>query len=164
MKLAPQTIRTFFVTSVAWGRRSIFQTERMSRLFLDVLYDQRKKSRLELHEFVVMPDHFHLLITPAYEIPLEKAVQYLKGGFSFRAKRELDFNGEVWQEGFTLRRIEDPDDFASHQYYIWNNPVKRGLASRPEDYLYSSAFPGFELDACPPGLKPKSIAADSSPA
>jgi len=34
-----------------------------------------------------MPDHFHLLITPAHEVSLEKAVQLIKGGFSFRAKK-----------------------------------------------------------------------------
>jgi putative transposase len=40
-----------------------------------------------LHAFVVMPDHLHLLITPFDTI--EKSVQLIKGGFSFRAKREL---------------------------------------------------------------------------
>jgi REP element-mobilizing transposase RayT len=35
---------------------------------------------IELHEFVIMPDHFHLIITPEERIPLEKAIQYIKGG------------------------------------------------------------------------------------
>jgi putative transposase len=36
-----------------------------------------------------MPNHFHLLLTPATKIPLEKALQFIKGGFSYRAKREF---------------------------------------------------------------------------
>src|SRR5207244_3185366 len=126
-----QEIRTFFVTSVTWGRRSLFQTDLLARLFIDVLYDNRDRRRFELHEFVVMPEHFHLLLTPDYNIPLEKAVQYIKGGFSFRAKKELGFNGEIWQEGFTLRRIENSLDYERHREYIRQNPVKRGLCSAP---------------------------------
>jgi hypothetical protein len=38
-----------------------------------------------------MPNHFHLLLTPAAEIPLEKALQFIKGGFSYRAKRAIHF-------------------------------------------------------------------------
>src|SRR5436309_12062866 len=91
MQLAPQEIRTFFITSVTAERRNILQSDRMARLFIDVLQENRKKERFLLHEFVVMPNHFHLLITPAYEIPLEKVIQYIKGGFSFRAKKELGF-------------------------------------------------------------------------
>jgi putative transposase len=38
-----------------------------------------------------MPNHFHLLPTPAAEIPLQKALRFIKGGFSYRAKREIHF-------------------------------------------------------------------------
>lgn len=125
----------------------------MARLIIDVLYDNRGKQRFELHEFVIMPEHFHILLTPEHDIPLEKAVQFIKGGFSFRAKKELGFNGEVWQAGFTLRRIEDAGDYERHREYIRQNPAKRGLCSAPSEYPYSSAHPGFELDPVPPGLK-----------
>jgi putative transposase len=113
----------------------------MARLLIDMLYQNREKKRFELHEFVVMPDHFHLLITPDYEISLEKAVQFIKGGFSFRAKGELGFNGEIWQEGFTLRRIENSLDYERHREYIWQNPVKRGLCLSSEEFPYLRGTP-----------------------
>jgi putative transposase len=50
-----------------------------------------------------MPDHFHLLITP-FET-LERSLQLIKGGFSFRAKKELGFGGEVWQNSYYDRRV-----------------------------------------------------------
>ncbi|MCU1310491.1 MAG: transposase [Candidatus Angelobacter sp.] len=101
LRLAPQEIRTFFITSIASGRRPLFQTERMALLLIDVFRDNREKARLALHEYVVMPNHIHLLFTPAPENPLEKCAQFIKGGFSFRAKKELGTNSEIWQPSFT---------------------------------------------------------------
>ena len=150
MKDALQEIRTFFVTSVANLRRPIFKKEEMARLFLDVLQDYRAQGRYLLHEFVVMPDHFHLIVTPAADIPLEKAGQYIKGGFSFRAKKELAFRSLVWQEkGFTNHRIRDAEDYQQHREYIHHNPVKAGLVKAPSEYPYSSAFPEMDLDPAP---------------
>ena len=110
--------------------------------------------RLLLHEFVIMPNHFHLLLTPAAEIPLEKALQFIKGGFSYRAKREIHFACEIWQASFVNHRIRDAEDYKHHHTYIWENPVRAGLCERPELFAWSSASLGMELDAPPPGLKP----------
>lgn len=92
-RLAPQEVRTFFISAAARGRRGVLQTSRMARLFLDVLRENRKKERFQMHAFVVMPNHVHALVTPAADVSLEKCVQYIKGGFSFRAKKELGFAG-----------------------------------------------------------------------
>jgi len=48
----------------------------------------------------------------------------VKGGFSFRAKRELSYKREVWQKGYNEHRMEDADDYAHHVDYIWMNPGK----------------------------------------
>src|SRR5713226_9053165 len=88
MPQAPQSTRTFFVTSTTAGRRALLQSDRMAQLLVDVLAENRRKRRFLQHEFVIMPNHFHLLLTPAAEIPLEKALQFIKGGFSYRAKRD----------------------------------------------------------------------------
>jgi len=77
---------TYFVTASTWGHRSLFQTDRMARLFINTLYHYRRERKFLLHEFVVMRDHFHLLLSPT-EINVEKAMQFIKGGFSYRVKR-----------------------------------------------------------------------------
>lgn len=154
MVLAPQSIRTFFVTSNTHGRRALLQSERMAGLLLSVLQDNRQKGRFLLHEFVIMPNHFHLLITPGPTVPLEKALQYIKGGFSYRAKTELNASSSIWQERFTNHRVRNPQDYVHHRDYIWENPVKAFLVEGPALFPYSSAFPGMEVDAPPPGLKP----------
>jgi putative transposase len=99
-----------------------------------------------------MPDHFHLLITPSTS--LEKAVQFIKGGFSYRAKRELGSNAEIWHRGFSDHRIRDAADYQVHVRYVHLNPVKRHLCETAADYPYSSAYPGWKVDAVPQGLKP----------
>ena len=145
--------QTYMVTSETWGRRSLFRAEPWAKLFIDTLYHYRG-SGYQLHAFVVMPEHFHALITPTGS--LERAVQYIKGGFSHSAKAELGSNMEVWQKGFSDHRIRDAADFEQHVNYIHSNPVRAGLCSRPDEYEYSSAHSGFTLDDIPQRLKPQS--------
>jgi putative transposase len=150
---ATNNSQTYFVTSRTWEGRAIFRAEPWARLFFKTLLSYRGKAYL-LHEFVLMPDHFHLLITPS--IPLEQAVQYIKGGFSYRAKKQLGSNLEIWQRGFSDHRIRDSDDLDLHVHYIHLNPVKKHLCERPSAFPYSSAFPGWKLDPIPQWLKPVS--------
>jgi putative transposase len=153
MQLAPQEIRTFFVTSVTDGRKAILQSHRMAGLLIDVMQQNRKQCRFLLHEFVVMPDPIHLLITPAPAVSLEKAMQYIKGGFSFRTQKELVYPGSVWQASFDNHRIHGAIDYERHRNYIHQNPVRRGLAQTASEYPYSSVFPGVAIDPAPPALK-----------
>src|SRR5437016_13985718 len=131
------------ITSATWGRRSLFFREPWARLLIDTLYHYRGSTFL-LYEFVVMPDHIHVLLTP--KTSLEKAVQFIKGGFSFRAKKELSSNMEVWQKGFSDHRIRDARDYAELILYICQNPVGARLCEIAEDLPHSSAHSGFELD------------------
>jgi putative transposase len=152
--------RTFFVTSSIFGKRSLLQSMRAAKLLVEVLYDYRTQGRYLLHEFAIMPDHFHLLITVGSNITIERAVQFIKGGFAFRAGRELGFCAPVWQRGFSEIRILDAPTFLKTRAYIHANPVKRGLAAAPAEYEFSSARSGFELDAPPQWLKPDRELAD----
>jgi putative transposase len=147
-------LRTFFVTSSIAEKRNLLQSHRSAKLFIDVLYHYRDEHKYLLHDFVVMTDHFHVLITVSEEMTIERAVQFIKGGFAFRAGKELGFRAPVWQRGFSEVRVYDSEHLTRVKKYISQNPVKRGLAANPADYLYSSAHGGFALDDVPQGLKP----------
>jgi putative transposase len=142
----------YFITASTFQKRNILQSDRMAGLFLDVLAQYRAQGKYLLHEFVVMPDHFHLLITPRES--LQRAMQLIKGGFSFRAKRELGFMHEIWQSSFYDRRVRDPGEYFAFRQYIRQNAPKRGLAVKAEAYRYSSAWPRTVLDEAPQRLKP----------
>ena len=59
----------------------------MASLLIDVLLHYQTQGEYHLHEFVIMPNHFHLLITPIPPVTIERAIQFIKGGFSYRAKK-----------------------------------------------------------------------------
>lgn len=79
---------TYFITADCWEKKRLLQSERMALLLIDVFYHYRSQKKYVLHEFVVMPHHFHLLITPLGST-LERTMQLIKGGFSFRAGKEF---------------------------------------------------------------------------
>jgi putative transposase len=138
----------YFVSTQTVERKPFFRNERWASLMLETLRNY-EGSGYELHAYVIMPDHLHLLISP--NETLEKSVQLIKGGFSFRAKRELNWKGEIWQSGFTDHRIRDGEDWKRHLEYIRKNPVRAGLVSNALDFQ----FMGFPAEDFPQGLKPK---------
>ena len=77
----------YFITGSTFQKRNILQSDRMAGLFVDVLLHYRAGGKYLLHEFVVMSDHFHLLISPRES--LERAMQLIKGGFFFSGKERI---------------------------------------------------------------------------
>ncbi len=128
--------RTFFVTTKTSMGRALRQSERNAKLFIDVLRSYVAAKKFQVHDFVVMPDHVHIRMTVNADTSIEKAMQYIKGGFSYRMKKEFGFSGEVWQRGFSQVRVDDRESFAIHHLYIAENPVKRGLVNAPQDYPF----------------------------
>ena len=145
--------RIFFVTTVTANRQPIFRRDAVARLLIDTLADYRDERKFLLHEFVIMPDHVHALLTPAAEISVERVMQCIKGNFSYR----LRSRPPVWQASFTNHRVPDFEDYEHHREYIRMNPVRAGLVARAEAYPYSSAAGGMRLDPVPRGLKPCSL-------
>ena len=143
-----QTKRTFFVTSTCHDRAAVFRNPRPAELFIETIYGYRAEKRFLMHAFVLMPDHVHLVITPAENLTLERAIQ-----FSHR----LGGRREIWQRSFEQHRIRNLDDYRHHVDYTHNNPVPAGLAADAREYPYSSANNRFEVDSTPEefrGLKP----------
>ena len=145
MKLAPQELRTYLLTAVTAQRRRLFQVTLTAEFFLEILQDYRTKGKFELHAFVVMPDHVHLLITPAPDVSLEKVAQLIKGGFSFRLKSKLD----VWERGYDSRRIVDEEHFDTCLRYIEDNPVRARLVGSAGEFAFSSYVRSAMVDPKP---------------
>ena len=125
---------TYFVSSQTVDRQPFFRHERWAVLMEEI--------------FQVMPDHFHAILSPQDSI--ERAMQNIKGGFSFRAKRAFDWKHNIWQAGFSDHRIRDAADFDRHISYMRHNPVKNKLCLGSEEYRYLAA----NLDPILQRLKP----------
>jgi putative transposase len=125
---------TFFVTTTTYNRRRLFQVPANADLFIETLQHYRRAGHYKLHAYVVMPDHVHFIMTPQMTV-LERAVGFIKGGFSHRLASKMP----VWQRGFTDHRIRDEEDMRVRRDYLHQNPVRANLVAAPELYLFSSA-------------------------
>ena len=93
----------------------------------------------DLGPYVVMANHVHLLLLP--KIPLPKIMRSLKGATARQSNLILARTGEpFWQSESYDHWVRDENEWNRIANYIEENPVHAGLAQRPEDYHWSSAF------------------------
>jgi putative transposase len=140
---------SYFVTTKCWQSRAIFQLPENAEILIDILFQYRKQGAYFLHEFVVMPDHFHVILTPGLATSLERAVQLIKGGCSHRIHKARNHAMEIWQQGFHDWTIRDADDWHGKAEYVAMNPVRAGLVQTFRGWPYSSASGKFDLDPMP---------------
>jgi putative transposase len=155
-KTAPGT--SYFVTTKCWQSRTIFQLPENAEILTKTLFHYRDKKAYLLHEFVVMPDHVHVLLTPSATTSLEKAIQLIKGGSSHKIHENRNQKMEIWQEGFYDWTIRDIHDSQTKVEYIAMNPARAKLVQKPQDWPHSSASGRYLLDPVPhfPNSAPKS--------
>jgi|SRR5271156_1275125 len=140
---------SYFVTTRCAQGRNIFQVPEVAQILITAILHYRDAKAYLLHQFVIMPDHLHVLLTPGHSISLEKAVQLIKGGSSFQISKQRGHKMEIWQQGFHDWTIRDFADWQAKVQYIRMNPVRAQLADKPEDWLFSSATAKFTLDPPP---------------
>jgi putative transposase len=89
-----------------------------------------------VYGYVVMPEHVHLLVSEPERDTLAQAIQSVKQGVARRlALRAKD---SFWQARYYDFNVWSERKFVEKLRYIHRNPVKRGLVSCPEDWLWSS--------------------------
>jgi REP element-mobilizing transposase RayT len=103
------------------------------------LHDQGMKAAI--HAVVVMPDHVHLLLTPLRDADgnlysLVEILQGIKSASAHSLNRAMRRSGPVWQEESFDHVLRSEESFAEKLEYIRQNPVRRGLVARPEDYRW----------------------------
>jgi putative transposase len=140
---------TYFVTTKTWENRAIFQVAENAEILIRCMLDYRDRGAYLLHEFVVMPNHLHLLLTPGGETSLEKAMQFIKGGSSHQIHHQRENKIQIWSSGFHEATVRDMEDFEARRHYVRMNPVEAGLAAQAQDWAYSSASGTFALDLAP---------------
>jgi putative transposase len=118
------------------GPRYLAQSE-VARVVAEAI-EFRDPEQYQLPCYVVMPNHVHMLITPSIEIP--KLTQSLKRHTARQANLILGLTGRTfWQDESYDRLVRDRDEFQRVIRYIGNNPVRAGLAARPDGFPWSRA-------------------------
>ena len=130
--------RTIFIT-FRKGNRIPFAPEAKDVILQHCLHDNGK--RYDLHAAVVMPDHVHLLLSPlrdekAWPYSLPTILKLLKGTSARSVNKLSSSHGPVWQEESFDHVLRSQESFGEKQEYIRQNPVRKGLVKRPEDYKW----------------------------
>jgi putative transposase len=140
-----------FVTCSCYRRKPLLHTPRRRDIFVRVLEEARQRYRFTVRGYVVMPEHFHMLVSEPDVGTLSTVMQVLKQ----RVARELlrrrkpcpdeadlwsnDALSQFWQRRFydfnVWSRMKEREKLA----YMHHNPVKRGLVERAEQWGWSSA-------------------------
>jgi putative transposase len=132
--------------------------DRTCQWFIDALADARAKYPFDLWAFVIMPEHIHLLVFPcAPGMKLGRIVGEIKEKVGRHAVKYLSQHAPVWLSRITVcegnrtrRRFWQPGGGFDRNalevrtihhmiHYIHDNPVRRGLVERPDDWYWSSA-------------------------
>jgi putative transposase len=127
-----QSQSTYAITISTFQQHRHFQRTANAELFVATLFRYRDSGKFLLHAFVVMPDHVHVLITPAVDVSTAKAAQLIKGGYSFAVRDQS--RGEIWHSGYHEHRIRDRRDYEAQKEYIANNPTRKLYADYPHDH------------------------------
>lgn len=130
--------RTLFVTFCTLNREPL-SAEARDAVLRHCRHDHGR--RYVLHAVVVMPEHVHLLLTPLRDpegqpYALPSILKALKGASAREINKSLRRGGPVWQEESFDHVFRGDESFAEKLEYARQNPVRRGLVSRPEDYRW----------------------------
>lgn len=128
--------QVYFLTHVTQSRRPLLVDH------IDIFWKAYSavidSSGAESIAWVVLPEHFHLIINP-YDHNLSSLMKRFKLKFSGLCRERLRrSHGRVWQHRFWDHVIRDEDDLRRHIDYVHFNPVKHGLVKDPFEYEHSS--------------------------
>ena len=100
----------------------------------------------ELHAWVVMPNHAHLLVTPRVDVPL--LLRRLKGVSARQANKLLGQTGQpFWEDESYDHLVRDANEFHRIENYIVQNPVRAGLAQSAREYPWCNVWVGLKPSA-----------------
>jgi putative transposase len=139
-----------FITSSCYRRQPELGSAWRRDLFVKILEETRSKYRFVVHGYVVMPEHFHLLITEPEVADPSVVMKVIKERFSRRVNRRRKqaavaqkvlwerVREPVWQKRFYDFNVWSACKHVEKLRYMHRNPVRRGLVESPEQWKWSS--------------------------
>src|SRR5690242_4775954 len=131
--------RAYFVTICTKDRRRLFTILGVVESLLPILHEQSRRFAFDVHAYCFMPDHCHLLLTGrTADANLSEVIR----GFKGRSAKSLRQFGifDAWQKGFYEHILRSGENCASAMGYIFENPVRAGLAKDIYEWPFSGSF------------------------
>ena len=129
-----------FITCSCYHREPILGSAYRRDLFLTVLEQVRERYAFVVLGYVVMPEHFHLLVSEPHRATPSVVMQAIKLGFARRVigRSHSTVPVHVWQRRFYDFNVFTERKRVEKLRYIHRNPVKRGLVDEPDQWRWSS--------------------------
>ena len=120
------------------NRQPCFYAESDYRYYLDTLREAIERNTCELHAYVLMTNHVHLLITPSTEFGLSHVMQDLGRKYVRYINHTYKRTGTLWEGRFKSSLVDSNNYLLTCMRYIELNPVRAGMVDHPGEYYWSS--------------------------
>lgn len=135
-QLYPKMI--YHVYNRAVVKQALFRKRSDYLFFINGIERYRNKYNIEVITFCIMPNHFHLLIYAINEAQdISRFMKSLQLSYAFYFKRNFDSEGHVFGSRYKNKLVKDPRYLSNIIAYIKDNPVRKGLVKRGEEWPYS---------------------------
>lgn len=120
------------------GRAKVFHKDGDYAAFVDLMAAAKERLPLRILGYVLMPNHFHLVLWPRADGDLSRWMQWLLTSHVRRYHRHYDSSGHVWQGRFKAFPIKQDEHLLAVLRYVERNPLRANLIDRAEDWMWSS--------------------------
>jgi len=128
----------YFMTARTANKKCYFIANKKKEILRNILSVTIQELQVIISAWVILSNHYHLLIKIKRKDDLAKLMQLFHGRTSYILNKIDGLTGrQIWYNYWDYC-IRDEKDYYNHLNYIHINPVKHGLVGRPEDYKYSS--------------------------
>jgi putative transposase len=119
-------------------RSDIFFCDDDRLAFLKLLGEARRERECEIHAFVLMRNHVHLLATGVAPFAISRMMQDIGRAYVKRINSRYERTGTLYEGRFKSSLVESHSYFLACMRYVEMNPVRAGLASHPSTFPWSS--------------------------
>ncbi len=119
-------------------RQDIFRTAGDYQRMLDLLFEHSRAQGVDLHAYVLMSNHLHLLLTPQRDQALPKMMQAVGRSYVQVFNKLHGRTGTLWEGRYRSTLIQTDRYLLACMAYIDLNPVRAQMVSQPEAYVWSS--------------------------
>lgn len=120
------------------NREDVFLCPRDFRFYRRCIGEAARACGVDIHAYVLMTNHVHLLMTPAVADGISRAMHSASRRYTHYFNKAYGRCGALWQPRFHAAVIDDDRYLLACHRYIDMNPVRAGLAGQPERYAWSS--------------------------
>ena len=124
------------------NRQYIFRTTADFEMYLTKLEYWSNSFEVELHAWVLMSNHIHLLVTPHSDESISEMMKRVAGSYSRYFNKRYGLTGSLWEGRYKNVPIVNQSHLEQIKSYIEQNPVRAGICSEVADYRWSSAYSG----------------------